>query len=84
MHSPALLAKSFHKESTELLPPIYLIHGDEDSTVPKISSRKFFVEMKKAGMNNIYHEELPKMGHSELIFTLMQSYYKAHNISSLP
>ncbi len=74
LHSPTLLLKKLKKLT---FPPIFIMHGKKDATVPFSSSKLFYEELKsyEAQVQLITYEEL---GHADFSMDLMIPSAKNH------
>ncbi|CAH0478850.1 unnamed protein product [Peronospora belbahrii] len=68
-HSPTELVKEARNRAFSL-PTFYLLHGDNDMVVPSSASKKFAVNLRKAGQIAVYCE-VPNCTHEDMAFAMM-------------
>ena len=78
MHIPELLAAiaplqgSGDPNNVEPLRelPIWIAHGDADTTIPPSASRQMYAALRKAGNKNVHYVEYPGIVHGKLVTTV--------------
>ena len=67
LHSPSLLVK----KHTLDFPPIYILHGQMDATVPFSSSKIFYEELKACNVKDVSLLGYKDMAHVDFTMDLM-------------
>jgi acetyl esterase/lipase len=70
--SPSVLAPRLSAAQAALVPPVLLLHGSEDTTVPFDSSTRMAAGLRSAGASLVQCIVLVEKGHADLMLELSQ------------
>jgi len=65
-------------EHVSIFPPIYLMHGKKDKTVPVLSSQRFYQELRLSGQRTAL-KLFEDIGHADFVLGLMDASYSFHH-----
>ncbi|KAG8467170.1 hypothetical protein KFE25_000486 [Diacronema lutheri] len=68
--SPAIAASQLLREQAALLPPVLLVHGTKDTTVPHDSSVRMAIALRAAGARDVDLIILSENGHADFMLEL--------------
>lgn len=68
--SPTIVASQLLPEQAALMPPVLLVHGTEDTTVPHESSARMASALRAAGAADVALIVLAEKGHADLMLEL--------------
>jgi len=66
------------EQHVSIFPPIYLMHGKKDKTVPVLSSQRFHQELRLSGQRTAL-KLFEDIGHADFVLGLMDASYSFHH-----